>query len=139
MSDEQLELLKKAVAADNPEAMFAYSQYIRAADPAEADKYVLLAAHLGHPEAQERYADFCMAKGDYDNAAYFYGAGAKAGRHDCAVKRAVMRLSDENDSALHELEELAEGGVVSACSALAAYYKAKGNRRAANYWKSFIK
>lgn len=140
MDEQELKRLKELVAADNPAAMFAYAEYMRASDPAEYERYILLAAHLGHPQAAELYADRCLERGDMENATHFYRTGAKAGMADCAVKLAVLRMTGEDDDAsVHELEELAESGIKSACAALAAYYKSKGNRREANYWRSLIK
>lgn len=140
MDERELKTLKELVAADDPAAMFTYAEYIRPTDAAESDKYILLAAHLGHPQAAELYADRCLERGDYENAAHFYRTGAKAGVADCAVKLAVLRMTGEDDDrSVRELEELAESGIKSACAALAAYYKSKGNRREANYWRSLIK
>ena len=138
MNEKEFAQLKVQADANNPDAMYSYAMYIRGTDAHEADKFILLAAHLGQPQAAELYADKCLGKGDYENATHFYRTGARGGNADCAVKLAVMRLSDDDHTATHELEELAESGVVSACSALAAYYKAKGNRKQYNYWHSLI-
>ena len=135
MNDEQLARLKTKAEADDPAAMFAYAEYLLATDPKEANRYFLLAAHLGHPFAAEHYADYCLANGDVRTAKNFFKIGARGGVADCAVKLAVMKLTDNNVAAIKELEDLAENGVKSACSALAAYYKELGNKKEYNYWR----
>lgn len=139
MTEKELEALKARVAADDPEAMFVYAEAIRRTNKAESDKYMRLAAQLAHPAACEKMGDMYMAANDNDNAAHYYRIGAKAGRPDCSVKVALIHLSIDEISAIKELEELAESGVKSACSALAAYYKALGNRKQYNFWNSLAK
>ena len=139
MDDKEFSIIKARAEANDPNAMFLYAEYVRAHDPAEADKYILLAAYLGQTQAVEKYGDICHARGDFENAMHFYKRASRAGSLDCAVKLAVMRLSFDEYKALHELEELAESGVKSACSALAAYYKSQGNRKQASFWQSLIK
>lgn len=139
MDKKELSAIKARADADDPNAMFVYAEYLSAIDRAESDKYILLAAHLGQPQAMERYADMCRERGDIENAIHFYKHGARKGLSDCAVKLAVMRLEIDENKALHELEDLAESGVKSACTALVAYYKAKGNRKQASFWQSVLK
>ncbi len=139
MNEKELAELKARVEADDPLAMFVYAQAIRPTDPHEADKYVLLAAQLGNPNAAEMLADKYSALGDRERAKHFYKTGVKGGRADCAVKLALMNLDEDEISAMRELEELAESGVKSACAALAAYYKERGNRKQYTYWQSLIK
>lgn len=139
MNDNELESLKARVAANDPEAMFVYAETVCQSDKAEFDKYIRLAAQLGHPAACEKLGDKYMEANDYDNASHYYRIGAKAGRLDCSVKVALIHLSFDEITAIKELEELAESGVKSACSALAAYYKALGNRKQYNFWNSLAK
>lgn len=139
MDDKELAALKARVDADDPNAMFIYAQAVRATNPVEADKYILLAAYLGHPNAAELLGDKYNAAGDRDHALHFYKTGAKGGVLDCAVKIAVLNLEIDEYSAMHELEELAESGVTSACAALAAYHKSRGNRKQSAFWHSLIK
>lgn len=139
MTDTELRELKKRVAADDPNAMYEYALYVRTSAPAEHDKYVRLAAQLGQLDACERLGDKYMDADDPEHALHYYRIGAKGGIQDCAVKAAILRLSIDEPSALHELEELAESGVKSACSALAEYYKALGNRKQASFWRSLAK
>lgn len=139
MNEKELAALKARVDADDPSAMFLYAEYVRPTDPVEADKYTVLAAQLGNPQAAEALGDKNMEAGNQDAAAHYYKMGAKAGILDCSVKLAVISLDVNEAAALHELEELAESGVKSACSALAAYYKAQGNRKQYNFWHSLIK
>ncbi len=139
MNETELSELKARVAANDPESMFAYAELIRPTDKKEADKYLLLSAQLGDPKACEKLGDIYMEAGDTDNALHYYRIGAKGGIMDCSVKVAVINLSANEHAALRELEELAESGVKSACSALAAYYKALGNRKQYNFWRSLVK
>lgn len=139
MTSQELEALKKAVDNDDPNAMFVYSQIVRGTNPQEADKYILLAAQLGHPQASEKVGDAYLEKGDYEHASHYFKIGAKAGLSDCSVKLAVLKMSWNETTALRELEELAEMGVQSACVALANYHKANGNRKEAAFWRSLIK
>ncbi|MDE7406048.1 MAG: hypothetical protein K2M89_04175 [Clostridiales bacterium] len=139
MTEQELSQLKARVDADDPIAMYVYAKYIRATDPAEADKYIVLSAQLGNPDASEVLGDKYHALGDMERARHYYKTGAKGGLMDCAVKIAIMNLDIDEYAAMHELEELAEGGVKSACAALAAYYKSKGNRKEYNFWKSLAK
>lgn len=139
MDSQELEELKARVDADDPEAMFTYAELVRATNPAEANKYTILAAQLGNPYACEMLGDKYMDAGDADSAYHYFRVAAKAGITDCAVKVAVMNLSINENAAIRELEELAESGVKSACTALAAYYKALGNRKQYNFWHSLIK
>lgn len=139
MTEQELSQLKERVAKDDPIAMYVYAQAIRATNPAEADKYIVLAAQLGNPEASEQMGDKFHALGDMERARHYYKTGAKAGLMDCAVKIALINLDTDEFSAMRELEELAESGVKSACAALAAYYKSKGNRKEYNFWKSLAK
>ena len=139
MTDQELSQLKERVAKDDPIAMYVYAKYIRATNPAEADKYIVLAAQLGNPDASEVLGDKYHALGDMERARHYYKTGAKGGLMDCAVKIAIMNLDVDEYAAMRELEELAESGVKSACAALAAYYKSKGNRKEYNFWKSLAK
>ena len=139
MNDTELAELKARVDADDPEAMFVYAEFVRPTDKKEADKYLMLSAQLGNAKACEKLGDRYMEAGDADNAIHYYRIGAKGGIMDCSVKVAVINLSVNEHTALRELEELAESGVKSACSALAAYYKALGNRKQYNFWRSLVK
>lgn len=139
MTEKELATLKSRVDADDPAAMFVYAEYIRSTNPAESDKYIILAAHLGHPDAAAVLGDVYHARGDLEHARQFYRVGAKGGIADCAVKLAIMRMDYDEFAATRELEELAESGVQSACAALAAYYKSKGNKKEYNFWRSLLK
>lgn len=139
MNETELAELKARADADEPAAMFAYAEYLRAVDPTEADKYIVLAAQLGYPYAAEKLGDKYFEAQDFEHAAQYFKVGAKAGLADCSVKLAVMNLCENETAAVRELEELAESGVKSACSALAAYYKSQGNRKEYNFWRSLIK
>lgn len=139
MTEAQLRELKARADTDNPDAMFEYARHVHASDPAEYDKYLRLAAQLGQPEACELIGDKYMDADECEKALHFYRVGAKSGRSDCAVKAAIIHLSFDEHTAIRELEELAESGVKSACSALAEYYKALGNRKQANFWRSLAK
>lgn len=139
MTEQELLQLKERVDKDDPVAMYVYAQSIRATDPAEADKYIVLAAQLGNPDASEMMGDKFHALGDMERARHYYKTGAKAGLSDCAVKLALINMDIDEYAAMRELEELAESGVKSACAALAAYYKSKGNRKEYNFWKSLTK
>ena len=139
MTSQELEALKKAVDNDDPNAMYVYSQIIRGTNPQEADKYILLAAQLGNPQACEKLGDAYLEKGDYEHATHYFKIGAKAGLTDCSVKIAVLKMSWNETIALRELEELAEMGSQAACIALANYHKANGNRKEAAFWRSLIK
>lgn len=131
--------LKERVDADDPVAMYVYAQTVRATDPAEADKYFVLSAQLGNPEASEVMGDKYHELGDMERARHYYKTGAKGGLSDCAVKLALINIDVDEYAAMRELEELAESGVRSACVALAAYYKSKGNRKEYNFWRSLAK
>ena len=139
MTEKELAHLKERVDRDDPIAMYVYAQAIRATNEAEANKYIVLAAQLGNPEASEIMGDKFHALGDMERARHYYKTGAKGGLMDCAVKLAVINLDEDEHTAMRELEELAESGVKSACAALAAYYKSKGNRKEYNFWKSLAK
>ena len=139
MTDQELKTLKARVDADDSNAMYAYAEYIRETNPQEANKYTIFAAQLGNPHAQERLGDQCFEDGDLENAAYYFKIGAKQGLSDCSVKLAVVNLATNETAALRDLEELAESGIRSACLALATYYKAHGNRKEANFWRSLLK
>ncbi|MDE7164319.1 MAG: hypothetical protein K2O04_02710 [Clostridiales bacterium] len=139
MTEKELAHLKERVDMDDPIAMYVYAQAIRATDEAEANKYIVLAAQLGNPEASEVMGDKFHALGDMERARHYYKTGAKGGLMDCAVKLAIINLDEDEHTAMRELEELAESGVKSACAALAAYYKSKGNRKEYNFWKSLAK
>lgn len=139
MTEKELAQLKERVDKDDPIAMYVYAQAIRATNEAEANKYIVLAAQLGNAEASEVMGDKFHALGDMERARHYYKTGAKGGLMDCAVKLAIMNLDENEHSAMRELEELAESGVKSACAALAAYYKSKGNRKEYNFWKSLAK
>lgn len=139
MDEKALAELKARVDADDPAAMYIYAENIRAANPTEADKYILLSAQLGHPAAAEKLGDKFAEIGDKAHAAQYYRTGAKGGLSDCAVKIAVLELDNDETAATRELEELAESGVVSACAALASYYKSRGNRKEYLFWRSLIK
>ncbi len=139
MTAEELARLKARVDADEPNALMEYSKLLRPTDPKEADKYLLLAAQLGQAEAIENVGDMYLNLGKYSDAARCFKIGAKAGRLDCSVKLAVMRLPTEEHAAVRELEELAELNIRSACIALSEYYKAQGNRKQAAYWRSLLK
>jgi len=136
MTDAELRELKARADADNPDAMFEYARHVHATSQAAYEKYVRLAAQLGQPEACELLGDKYMEADECEKALHFYRVGAKSGRPDCAVKVAIIRLSIDEPTAIRELEELAESGIKSACSALAEYYKALGNRKQANFWRS---
>ncbi|MCM1367885.1 MAG: hypothetical protein NC184_03630 [Roseburia sp.] len=131
--------LKARVDADDPQAMYEYAQLIRAENPTEADKFIMLAAQLGYPDAAECLGDKYLDAGDIQNAKMCYKTGAKGGLSDCAVKLAVIGMSADEQAGVRELEELAEMGVKSACVALADYHKANGNRKEAAFWRSLIK
>lgn len=139
MTEQELIQLKARVDKNDAQAMFIYAQAVRATDKQEADKYIVLAAQLGNPDASEIMGDKFQAQGDMDRARFYYKTGAKAGLSDCAVKLAMLNLYTDENKALRELEELAESGVKSACNALAEYYKAKGNRKQYNFWRSLAK
>lgn len=139
MDERQLEELKRRVEADDPAALYMYAELLSSSSPEEAAKYITLSAQLGYPPAAEKLGDMYYAAGDAENAEHFYKAGAKAGILDCSVKLAVLRLPEYEHLSVRELEELAEAGVVSACAALADYYKKNGNRKQAAYWRSLCK
>lgn len=139
MTEKEFAELKARVENDDPVAMYIYAESIRAVNPREADKYILLSAHLGNPNAAERQGDKYSEAGDTERARQFYKVGAKAGLHDCAVKLAVMQLDTHEYIAMRELEELAESGIKSACAALAAYHKSRGNRKEYSFWRSLMK
>ena len=139
MTQHELQALKAKVDADDPAAMFLYAEAVRATNPAEYEKYIVLAAQLGEPHAAELLGDKYHELGDMERAMQFYKTGAKGGLLDCSVKLALVRLDFDEYAATRELEELAESGVKSACAALAAYYKSKGNRKEYNFWRSLLK
>lgn len=139
MTEKEFAQLKERVDMDDPIAMYVYAQAIRATNEAEANKYIVLAAQLGNPDASEVMGDKFHALGDMERARHYYKTGAKGGLMDCAVKLAIINLDVDEHAAMRELEELAESGVKSACAALAAYYKSKGNRKEYNFWKSLAK
>lgn len=126
--------------ADDPQALFEYAELVRTTDPDACYKYTILSAQLGYPPAVQRVGDMYYNAGDMRTAKRFYKNGAKAGLLDCSVKLAVMEIGGLSESAaIHDLEELAEIGVASACAALSSYYKAKGKKREAVYWSSLAK
>lgn len=139
MNEIELAELKARADTDDPAAMFFYAQAIRNTNPEEADKYILLAAQLGQPNAAEQLGDKFYAAGDREHALHFYKTGVKGGLQDCAVKIAVIDLDTDEYAAMRELEELAESGVKSACAALSAYYKERGNRKESAFWRSLAK
>lgn len=138
MDEQELAELKLRAEKDEPSAMYLYAQAIRPTDPEEADKFIVLAATLGQPNAAELFGDKLSAEGDFERARHYYKTGAKGGLLDCAVKIAITNLGIDEYAAVRELEELAEDGVQSACQALATYYKARGNDNQAAYWKSLV-
>lgn len=131
--------LKRRVDADDPDAMYAYAQLIRETNRSEAEKYTILAAQLGNPNAAETMGDKYFDDGDLQNAKLCYKTGAKAGLMDCAVKLAIINMSVNEQASVRELEDLAEMGIKSACIALADYHKSNGNRKEAAFWRSLIK
>lgn len=139
INDAQLNELKTRIQNDDPVAMYVYAESVRNSDPNEAEKYFVLASQLGHPDASHRLGDIYASRGDTERAAHCYKYGAKHGLHDCATKLAVLKLDIDELAAMRELEELAESGVRSACAALAAYYKSRGNRKQYNFWHSLDK
>lgn len=139
MDEAQYAELLRRVEADDPVAMFTYGEMLQRTNPAEADKYITLSAQLGYPPAAEKLGDMYLAADDFENAERCYKTGAKAGIIDCSVKLAVLRIDEYEHSSVRELEELAEAGIVSACAALAEYYKKNGNRKQAAYWRSLCK
>lgn len=130
--------LKQRVDADDPAALFEYAELIRETDQAEAYKYTVLSAQLGHPAAMERMGDDYLDDGDVPTAAQYYKSGAKAGLINCTVKLAVLNLDVNERAALLELEELAQMGVPSACTALADYHQLRGNKKQSAYWRSVL-
>lgn len=136
MTEQELIQLKERVDADDPNAMYAYALCVRATDPNEWNRYIVLAAQLGNPDASEVMGDRFQEKGDMERARFYYKTGARAGLSDCSVKLAMLNLYVDENKALRELEELAESGVKSACTVLASYYKEKGNRKQYNFWRS---
>lgn len=139
MDVNELNALKARVDADDPAAMFVYAEGVRQFDAVEADKYIVLAAQLGNANAAEKLGDKFFESGDSERAADYYRTGAKGGLSDCAVKLAVINLNINEYAALRELEELAESGIKSACVALAAYHKSRGNRKEHAFWRSLAK
>ncbi len=139
MTDKELEQLLLRVERDDPAALYDYAVYLSDTNSDEALKYVLLSAQLGYPKAIEKKGDLFLEAGDAESAARCFKTGAKAGLLDCSVKLAVLRLDDFEHAAVRELEDLAEIGVTSACSALADYYHKHGNRKQAAYWRSLLK
>lgn len=135
------------VEADDPAALFEYSDLLTESDPTDeknaenAKKFLLLSAQLGYPPALERVGDMHAAAGNTDEAARCYKTCAKAGMLECAVKLLAIRLADpaEETAAVRELEELAVSGVPKAALALADYYADGGNRKQAAYWRSVAK
>ncbi len=141
MDELRLAELKLRVEADDPAALFEYSNIIAETDPTGAEKFLLLSAQLGHPPALERAGDLHMASGNTAEAERCYRTCAKAGMLDCAVKLLAIKLKEpaEETVAVRELEELAVSGVTSAALALADYYSDNGNRKQAAYWRSTAK
>lgn len=139
MNEQELAELKRRVDANDPNAMYLYAELVRATDPREADKFTILAAQLGNPQAAEKIGDKYLADGDVETAAHYFKTGANAGISDCAVKLAVIDMANNETAAVRELENLAEMGVSSACVALASYYKSQGNRRESAFWRSLVK
>lgn len=137
--DDKLNELKRRVEADDPSALYEYSQLVRDSDPAEADKFVILAAQLGEPHAAEQVGDRYFDAGDIPAAEQYFRLGAKAGILDCSVKLAVIGLDRDEQAAVKELEDLAEIGIRSAADALAEYYRVNGNKKQAAYWRSLVK
>lgn len=130
--------LQKRVDADDPAALFEYAELVRETDQAEAYKFTVLSAQLGHPPAMERMGDDYLDDEDIATAAQYYKSGAKAGLINCNVKLAVLNLDVNERAAVLELEELAQMGVPSACTALADYYQARGNKKQSAYWRSVL-
>ena len=139
MSINITEELKIRMKNDEPAALYEYSELVRSTDEAESDKYAVLAAQLGFVPAFERVGDKYLDEGDVENAAHYFKAGAKAGILDCSVKFAALKIQENENEAVRELEELAQAGVRSACSALSEYYRSIGNRKQAAYWRSLLK
>ncbi len=139
MTDNELEILKARVEADDPEALCEYARVLAPLNAAESEKFYELAAQLGQPEAAEHMGDVLLDRGDTDRAAALYRVGAKAGILDCSVKLAAINIPHDERTSLRELEDLAEIGVKSACKALAEYYKSQGNRKQYAYWRSLVK
>ncbi len=139
MSINISEELKKRIQSDDPAALYEYSELLRATDPAESDKYAVFAAQLGFGPAYEHVGDRYLESGDTESAEQYYKAGAKAGILDCSVKLAALKIDDNEHEAVRELEELAQSGVRSACSALSEYYRSIGNRKQSAYWRSMLK
>lgn len=139
MTPQQLTELKQRVEANDPNALYTYAEYLLATDPREAEKYIILAAQLGNPYAEEKLGDKYNDNGDLERAAHYYKSGAKAGLYECSVKLAIINLQTHEHIAIRELEELAKLGIKSACKALAEYHKSHGNRREASYWRSLLK
>lgn len=139
MTPADLEQLKIRVDADDPQALYDYANLLAPTNAQEADKYYELAAQLGQPQAAEYIGDKLLENGDYEHAMACFKIGAKAGLLDCSVKIAAMNIASDERASLHELEELAEIGIRSACVALAEYHKAQGNRKQYMYWHSLIK
>ena len=68
MDELRLAELKLRVEADDPAALFEYSNIIAETDPTGAEKFLLLSAQLGHPPALERAGDLHMASGNIAEA-----------------------------------------------------------------------
>lgn len=139
MNNSDLTELINRVNADDPDALFKYAELVRETNPTEAYKYTVLAAQLGNPYAMERVGDMYFDRGDYKEAEHYYKTGANAGILDCSVKLAVINMPNDEQRSLQTLEELAEAGIKSACSALADYYLSHGNKKEYAYWRSLIK
>lgn len=130
--------LKLRVEADDPAALFEYSNLIAESDPEGSRKYLLLSAQLGYPQAVECVGDMHVREGNLEEAEHCYKACAKLGNLECAVKLLSIRLGNvaEETNALRELEELAVSGVPSAAVALSEYYAKLNNKKQAAYWRS---
>ncbi len=139
MTEAEREQLMRGVEADDPTALYAYAKELSETAPDEADKFFELSAQLGNPQAAQYMGEKYLEAGNRDNAARCFKVGAKAGILDCSVRLAEIELDTDEQAAVRELEDLAEVGVGSACSALANYYKSRGKRKQYAYWRSRIK
>lgn len=133
--------LKLRVEADEPAALFEYSNLIAETDPENAEKFLKLSAQLGYPQAIEAVGDLHLKLGDKEEAARCYKSCAKVGMLECAVKLLAIRLENpaQETEAVRELEELAVSGVSEAALALSEYYSNQDNRKQAAYWRSVAK
>lgn len=128
----------RRVEENDPTALWEYSRILESTNPEEAYKFVVLAAQLSHPKAIMLLGDKCAEQNKFVEADRYYSMGAKSGEVDCSVKLAKLHLLSDESLGLVELEELAEMGVLSACGALADYYKAHGNENQYEYWSSRV-